>query len=152
MDHQDRQILAELQRDSSRPVQDIADKIGLSATPTARRIRLMKEAGIIAGERAILDKGRLGLGVCVFIFVRTNQHNEDWLKRFAKGVSAMPEIVEFHRMSGDIDYVLRVVVPDIAAYDAFYKRLIEQVDITDVSSTFAMECIKYTTALPLEYV
>jgi Lrp/AsnC family transcriptional regulator len=100
---------------------------------------------------ALLDASQLNVAVTVFVSVRTSQHNSVWLDKFAKAVVEFPEVVEFYRMSGDIDYLLRVVVPDIAAYDAFYKRLIDRIDLSDVSSSFAMEQIKYTTALPLNY-
>ncbi len=101
---------------------------------------------------ALLERAHLNLGIDVFVAVRTNQHNIEWLEKFAKAVVDFPEVVEFYRMSGEMDYLMRVVVPDIPAYDRFYKRLIQQANISDVSSSFAMERIKYTTALPLDYV
>jgi Lrp/AsnC family transcriptional regulator len=112
----------------------------------------MEEDGVIKGRMAILDPAKVNAKVTVFVFVTTNQHNEDWLTRFSKVINDMPEVVEFYRMSGQIDYLLRVVVPDIEAYDAFYKRLVSRIDIMDVSSAFAMERIKETTALPLSYM
>lgn len=151
MDSIDKSILQCLQRDVTLSTASIAERIGLSTTPCWRRIQLLEKAGVIKSRVAVLDRGKLNVGVDVFVSIRTNQHTEQWLDKFAKTVSAMPEVMEFYRMSGDIDYLLRVVVPDIAAYDQFYKRLIKQVDISDVSSSFAMESIKYTTALPLEY-
>ncbi len=151
LDEFDRRILTILQEDAARPVAEIAKQVGLSATPCWRRIRLLEEAGVIRGRVALLDRGKLNVGVTVFVAVRTNQHNQDWLERFARAVESMPEVVEFYRMAGDIDYLLRVVVPDIAAYDGVYKRLIEKIDLTDVSSSFAMEEMKYTTAIPLTY-
>lgn len=149
IDEIDRRILAELQRDAARPVQDIANSVGLSATPTARRIRHLKDSGIIAREAALLDPVKLGLKVTAFIFVRTSEHNEDWLTRFSKGVQDIPEITEFYRMSGDVDYFLKAVIPDISHYDRVYKKLIKVAPLSDVSSSFAMEELKATTELPL---
>lgn len=147
----DRKILALLQEDASQPVAVIAEKVGLSPSPCWRRMQKLEEDGYIRGRVAVLDPDRLNVGVTVFVAVRTNQHDLDWLEKFAAAVRDFPEVVEFYRMSGDIDYLMRVVVPDIAAYDAFYKRLIQRVTLSDVSSSFAMETIKYTTALPLAY-
>ena len=109
----------------------------------------MEESGIIRKRVALLDPKKIGVGMSVFVAVRTDQHNADWLTEFANMVAAMPEVVEFYRMSGEVDYLLRVVVPDMASYDQFYRKLIANVQLTDVSSSFAMEEIKYTTALPL---
>ncbi|MHA1107975.1 MAG: Lrp/AsnC family transcriptional regulator [Alphaproteobacteria bacterium] len=151
MDGFDKKILALLQEDATLPVAELADKVGLSTTPCWRRIQKLEQAGIIRGRVALLDGEALNAGVTVFVSVKTNRHDADWLAEFAAAVSAIPEVVEFYRMSGEIDYLLRVVVPDIAAYDDVYKRLIERVALADVSSSFAMEQIKYTTALPLHY-
>lgn len=112
--------------------------------------RLEKE-GIIRRRVTLLDPVKMRVGVTVFVSVRTSQHNTEWAERFCRGVSLIPEVLEFHRMSGSVDYLLRVVVPDIAAYDGVYKRLIAVADIADVSSSFSMEQIKYTTALPTSY-
>ena len=112
----------------------------------------MEEDGVIKGRVAVLDPAKVNAKVTVFVFVTTNQHNEDWLTRFSQVISEFPEVVEFYRMSGQIDYLLKVVVPDIEAYDAFYKKLVAKIDIMDVSSAFAMERIKNTTALPLGYM
>lgn len=142
-------ILNIIQHDTSFAVADIARRIGLSVTPCWRRIQRLEEQGIIRRRVALLDGEKIGAGLSVFVAVRTNEHNTEWLDHFAKEVSAMPEVVEFYRMSGDVDYLLRVVVSDMAAYDTFYKKLIGKVKLTDVSSSFAMEQIKYTTALPL---
>ena len=147
----DRKILALLQEDVSQPVAAIAERVGLSPSPCWRRIQKLEEDGYIRGRVAVLDPDKLNVGVTVFVAVRTSQHDLTWLETFAAAVRDFPEVVEFYRMSGDIDYLLRVVVPDIAAYDAFYKRLIQRVTLSDVSSSFAMETIKYTTALPLAY-
>ena len=151
LDEFDRKILTILQEDAAKPIADIAKQVGLSPTPCWRRIRLLEEAGVIRGRVAVLDRDKLNVGVTVFVAVRTNQHNQDWLERFARAVEGIPEVVEFYRMAGDVDYLLRVVVPDIAAYDGVYKRLIQKIDLTDVSSSFAMEEMKYTTAIPLSY-
>ncbi len=145
----DRKILDLLQRDAALSVAEIAERVGLSATPCWRRIRNLEKTGVIRRRVALLDRERLGLGVTVYVAVRTREHSAAWLDTFADAVRALPEVLELHRMSGDIDYLLKVVVADIAAYDAFYKRLIERVPLSDVSSSFAMEEIKSTTALPL---
>jgi Lrp/AsnC family transcriptional regulator len=152
MDDADRKILALLQEDLSLPVAEIADRVGLSPTPCWRRIQRLEESGVIRKRVALLDGDKLNVGVTVFVAVRTNEHSAEWLDQFARAVSEFPEVVEFYRMSGDIDYLIRLVVPDIAAYDAFYRRLIAKVRLSDVSSSFAMEEIKYTTALPLGYI
>jgi Lrp/AsnC family transcriptional regulator len=151
MDPTDRRILACLQEDATLPLAEIAKRVGLSSTPCWRRIQKLEQDGVILKRVALLNGAKLNCGVTVFVSVRTSQHNAAWLERFAAAVAEIPEVVEFYRMSGEIDYLLRVVVPDIAAYDAFYKRLIEHIDLSDVSSSFAMEQIKFTTALPLTY-
>jgi len=148
----DKKILKLLQDDASMPVAEIAAKVHLSAAPCWRRIQKLKDAGVIRKQVALCDAKKLAVGVTVFVSVKTSQHNAAWFERFAKGVADIPQVVEFYRMSGDIDYLLRVVVPDIDAYDAVYKRLIRIAELHDVSSSFAMEQIKYTTALPLDYV
>jgi len=151
LDEIDRKILSVLQGDATLPVATIAERAGVTATPCWRRIQKLEAAGIIRGRVALLDPEKMNVGVTVFVAVRTNQHNLDWAERFCAAVDGIPEVVEFYRMSGDVDYLLRVVVPDIAAYDAVYKRLIKTVELFDVSSSFAMEQIKYTTALPTRY-
>ncbi len=152
MDRTDRMILSILQEDATIPVAEIGRKVGLSTTPCWRRIQKMEEDGVIRRRVAILDPEMVNANVTVFVSVVTNQHNEDWLVRFARIISEFPEVVEFHRMSGNVDYLLKVVVPDITAYDEFYKKLVAKIDITDVSSAFAMERIKETSALPLNYI
>lgn len=152
MDRLDRKILRLLQEDSTLAVADVAKKVGLSTTPCWRRIQKLEEEGVIQRRVAILDPVKVNTRVNVFVSIRTNTHSIEWLRRFAEVVQDFPEVVEFYRMSGDVDYLLRVVVPDIAAYDAFYKKLISKIEIRDVSSTFAMEQIKYTTQLPLDYL
>jgi Lrp/AsnC family transcriptional regulator len=152
MDEIDRKILAVLQEDATLPVSEVAERVGISTSPCWRRIQKLEAEGVIRKRVALLDGDRLNVGVTVFVALRTNRHDIAWLERFAAAVDDIPEVVEFYRMSGDVDYLLKVVVPDIAAYDAVYKRLIQKVSLTDVSSSFAMEQIKYTTALPLDYV
>lgn len=149
LDDIDRQILALLQEDASLPVSEIAARVGLSTTPCWKRIHNLKEEGVIARQVVLCDPDKLQLGTTVFVEVSTNQHNETWLASFAKAVQSIPEIVEVYRMSGDVDYLLRVVVADIKGYDAVYKRLIKACQLHDVSSSFAMERIKYSTALPI---
>ncbi len=151
LDAIDKKILALLQQDAALPVAEIAEKVNLSTTPCWRRIQRLEEAGVIRQRVALLEPAKLNLGVTAFVAVKTNQHNASWLKKFAEAVADIPEIVEVYRMSGDVDYLLRVVVPDIAGYDAVYKRLIQKVELFDVSSSFAMERMKFTTALPLNY-
>ncbi|MGK0169627.1 MAG: Lrp/AsnC family transcriptional regulator [Gammaproteobacteria bacterium] len=151
MDRIDKRILAQLQEDSTLSLAQLAQRVGLSTTPCWRRVQKLERDGIIKARVTLLDRDHLNLGVDVFVAIKTNQHTAQWLEKFARVVAEFPEVVEFYRMSGDIDYLMRVVVPDIAAYDSFYRRLIREVDITDVSSSFAMERLKYTTALPLDY-
>lgn len=151
MDKIDRNILRLLQEDSTLSTADIAEQVGLSTTPCWRRIQRLEETGVIRKKVALLSRDKLNLGVNVFVAVKTNQHNWEWLANFSKAVNEFPEVVEFYRMAGESDYLLRVVVPDIPAFDTFYKKLVQTSDLSDVSSSFAMEQIKYTTALPLEY-
>lgn len=152
MDRLDRKILRLLQEDATMAVADVAKRVGLSTTPCWRRIQKLEEEGVIRKRVALLDPDKVNTRVTVFVSIRTNSHSTEWLKRFSEVVGEFPEVAEFYRMSGDIDYLLRVVVPDIAAYDAFYKRLIGRIEIRDVSSAFAMERIKSTTELPLDYL
>ena len=152
MDRLDRKILRLLQEDATLAVADIAKKVGLSTTPCWRRIQKLEEDGVVMRRVAVLDPAKINTKVTVFVSIRTGSHNVEWLKRFSELVQDFPEVVEFYRMSGDVDYLLKVVVPDIAAYDAFYKRLIAKIEIRDVSSSFAMEQIKYTTEMPLDYM
>jgi Lrp/AsnC family transcriptional regulator len=131
---------------------DRLDRMILSSLQEDATVQKMEEDGVIKGRVAVLDPAKVNAKVTVFVFVTTNQHNEDWLTRFSRIISEFPEVVEFYRMSGQVDYLLKVVVPDIEAYDVFYKKLVGKIDIMDVSSTFAMERIKNTTALPLGYM
>jgi Lrp/AsnC family transcriptional regulator len=149
MDAIDRKILAVVQEDASLSVAEIGNRVGLSSTPCWKRIQRLEADGVIQKRVAVIDQDKLGLGVTVFVSVETEDHSEVWLTRFAQLVGAMPEVLEFYRMAGDVDYMLRVVVTDIAGYDAFYKRLIAAVPLKNVTSRFAMEKIKSTTALPI---
>ena len=149
MDAIDRKILAVLQKDASLSVAEIGNRVGLSSTPCWKRIQRLEADGVIQRRVAIVDQDRLGLGVTVFVSVETGDHSEEWLKRFADVVSGLPEVMEFYRMAGDVDYMLRVVVTDIQGYDAFYKKLIAAVPLKNVTSRFAMEKIKSTTELPI---
>jgi Lrp/AsnC family transcriptional regulator len=149
MDAIDRKILTVLQDDASLSVAEIGSRVGLSSTPCWKRIQRLEADGIIQKRVALVDQDRVGLGITVFVSVETGDHSQDWLQNFAKTVGAMPEVMEFYRMAGDVDYMLRVVVPDMTGYDGFYKRLIAAVPLKNVTSRFAMEKIKSTTALPI---
>lgn len=149
MDTIDRKILAVLQDDASLSVAEISQRVGLSSTPCWKRIQRLEADQVIQKRVAIIDPEKLGLGVTVFVSVETDDHSVGWLKHFAEVVGAMPEVMEFYRMAGDVDYMLRVVVADIQGYDTFYKRLVAAVPLKNVTSRFAMEKIKSTTALPI---
>ncbi len=150
MDALDKKILHHLQIDNRIPVNELAELVGCSRTVCWRRIKSLEEAGIIRGNVALLSREKVGLPVTVFVNVKTASHETDWLEKFARAVETFPEITEFYRMSGDVDYLLKVVVPDIASYDEFYRRLITAIPLSDVSSNFAMEEIKFTTAIPVK--
>jgi Lrp/AsnC family transcriptional regulator len=152
MDKKDLQILSVLQRNAATPLAELAAAVSLSSTPCWRRVQKLYESGVIRQQVALCDPIKLNLPVTVFVSIRTSQHSDAWMKRFVQGTRDIPEIVEIYRMSGDVDYLLKIVVPDIAGYDAVYKRLIKSVELQDVSSSFAMEVLKSTTALPLDYV
>ena len=149
MDAIDRKILSVLQEDASLSVAEIGSRVGLSSTPCWKRIQRLEADGIITKRVALIDQDKIGLGITVFVSIETDDHSQDWLARFAELVGAMPEVMEFYRMAGDVDYMLRVVVPDIAGYDTLYKKLIATVPLKNVTSRFAMERIKSTTALPI---
>jgi Lrp/AsnC family transcriptional regulator len=151
MDDIDRRILRVLQEAADLPVAEVAERVGLSPSPCWRRIQKLEAEGVIQRRVALLSPEKMNVGVTVFVAIRTSQHDADWLARFAERVTRIPEVVELYRMSGEIDYMMRVVVPDIKAYDDVYKRLIAAVPLFDVSSSFAMETLKYTTALPVDY-
>ncbi len=148
MDAIDRKILNLLQRDATLSIAEIGERVGLSQTPCWKRIQRLEANGIIEKRVALLDPEKIGLGLTVFVSVEAPDHSTAWLARFAELVSAMPEVLEFYRMAGDVDYMLRVVVPDMRAYDAFYKRLIAAAPLKNVTSRFAMERVKSTTILP----
>jgi Lrp/AsnC family transcriptional regulator len=149
MDAIDHRILSVLQEDASLSVAEIGSRVGLSSTPCWKRIQRLESEGVIVRRVALIDPAKIGLGITVFVSIETGDHSQAWLARFADTVGAMPEVMEFYRMAGDVDYMLRVVVPDIAGYDAFYKKLIGTVPLKNVTSRFAMEKIKSTTALPI---
>ncbi len=149
MDAIDRKILAVLQEDASLSVAEIGQRVGLSSTPCWKRIQRLEAEGVITKRVALVDAEKVGLGITVFVSVETSDHSREWLDHFAQVVGAMPEVMEFYRMAGDVDYMLRVVVPDIQGYDTFYKKLIAAIPLKNVTSRFAMEKIKSTTALPI---
>lgn len=145
----DRRIISELQKDASLAVGEIAERVGASPSSCWRRIQKLEQSGVITGRVALADPEKLGLGLSVFVSVRTSRHNIDWLEDFATAVAAMPEVIGFYRLAGEIDYLLHVVLPDIGALDAFYKKLVSDADLSNVSSHLVMERIKHTTELPV---
>ena len=147
----DRKILERLQRDAEIQVADLASEVGTSTSSCWRRIHRLRETGVLTRQVALVDPRKVNVGVTVFVAVKTSRHTPEWFEHFRATAESIPEVVEFYRMSGDIDYLLRVVVPDIAAYDSVYKRLTRGTDLADVSSSFAMEELKFTTAVPLDY-
>ena len=149
MDAIDRKILNVLQQNSSLSVAEIGQRVGLSSTPCWKRIQRLEADGVILKRVALVDQNKVGVGINVVVSIETGDHSQEWLERFAQTVSAMPEVLDFFRMAGDVDYLLRVVVADMPAYDAFYKRLIAAIPLKNVTSRFAMEKIKSTTALPI---
>jgi Lrp/AsnC family transcriptional regulator len=151
MDKLDRKILDILQKDASLTAAEIAERVGLSKAPCWRRIQRLRDTGVIRRTVALLDARALNVGTTVFVTIKAPSHSAAWYERFAKVVRDLPEVTELHRMSGDVDYLLRVVVPDIEAYDVVYKRLITALEMLDVSASFSLETIKSTTALPLSY-
>ena len=149
LDEIDRRILAALQRDASQPLDALGEVIGLSRNALWRRIKALEDAGIIRARVALIDPDAVGLGLTVFIQVRTNAHDADWLGKFARATRAMPEILGAYRMTGELDYLIRARVRDVSDYDRLYQTLISRVDLSDVSASFVMEEIKDTRALPL---
>ncbi|HXG81476.1 MAG TPA: Lrp/AsnC family transcriptional regulator [Sphingomicrobium sp.] len=149
MDATDRKILSILQEDASLSIAEVASRVNLSQTPCWRRIQKMEEAGIIQRRVAIVDPQAIGLDLTVFVEIETGDHSKAWLERFAGAIAAMPEVMGFYRMAGDVDYLLQVTVANMAAFDAFYQRLIELVPLKNVTSRFAMERVKCTTAYPI---
>ncbi len=152
MDKKDKAILAALQDDATMTVSDIAAQIGLSKSACWRRIQALEEDGVISARVTLLNQEKLGLDLTVYAMIRTHEHTQEWFNHFHAMVTTMPNVMEVHRLSGDVDYLLRAVVPDIRSYDEMYKEMISKVDLYDVSSSFSMETIKYTTALPLDYL
>ena len=152
LDKIDLKILAALQSDAPLTTAEIAERAGVSPTPCWRRIQRLEETGYIRKRVALLDREKLNVGVTVFVAIRTSQHSVEWLEKFHAALRDIPEVVEFHRLSGNIDYLVKAVVPDIAAYDALYKKLITRIELSDVTSMFAMEELKNTTELPLSHV
>ena len=152
MDRIDHRILSLLQRNAALSLAEIAEQVGLSSSPCWRRIQNLEAAGVIARRVTLLDRRKLNLRTVVFVRIKTDDHSQAWLDRFAEAISAIDEVVEFYRMGGDTDYLLKIVVPDIDGYDQVYKRLIQVPGLADVSASFAMEEIKHTTALPLDYL
>lgn len=152
MDIKDREILSCLQSDATMSLADISKRVHLSSTPCWRRIEKLKQQGVIEKQVALLNREALNLGLTAFVGIRTNQHNPEWLKRFAEAVRDIPEIVEVYRMSGEMDYMLRVVIPDVKAFDSVYSQLIANIELHDVTTSFAMEDLKYSTELPLDYI
>ncbi len=150
MDATDRKILAILQDDASLSVADVAARVNLSQTPCWRRIQKLTDSGVITKRVALVDPDALGLGLTVFVEIETGDHSQEWLGKFAAAIKEMPEVMEIYRMAGDVDYMLRITVPNMAAVDTFYQRLISLVPLKNVTSRFAMERVKYTTAYPVE--
>lgn len=152
LDRIDKRILAELQRDAGQSLVTLAEQVGLSKNPCWRRIQKLQDAGVIRARVALLDATALNLGVTVFMNIRTNQHSVEWVNKLTSAIADIPEIVEYYRMSGEVDYLLKIVAPNIGAFDAVYKKLISRVEIFEISSHFAMEELKSTTELPLNYI
>ena len=150
LDKMDFAILAALQADGALSMAALSERVGLSATPCWKRVKRLEEEGYIEKRVALVNRHKVGLPVTVFVSVRTSHHDQKWLAKFAAAVVDLPEVQEFHRMSGDVDYLLKVVTTDIDGYDRFYKKLIKAAELTGVSSAFSMEQIKFTTALPLD--
>jgi Lrp/AsnC family transcriptional regulator len=149
MDEIDRSLLAMLQQDATLSIAQMAERVGLSATPCWKRIQKLEAAGIITRRVALVDPRRVGVGLSVLVSIEAGEHTPAWLERFSTGVADIPEVMEVYRMAGDVDYLLRVAVADMAEYDLFYKKLIALAPMKNVTSRFAMECIKHTTAYPL---
>jgi Lrp/AsnC family transcriptional regulator len=147
----DKRILSVLQENADLPISELSKKVNLSATPCWARINKLYKQGFITKKVAVVDRLKLNLNVVAFVQIKTSNHNMEWARKFVKAISDMPEVIEFYRLSGSIDYLLKVLVPSIEKYDEFYKKLTDKVDLTDVSSSFSMEEIKQTSSLPLDY-
>ena len=152
MDRKDKAILAAIQDDATLTVAELAEHVGLSKSACWRRIQILEEEGIVGARVTLLDQEKLGLHLTVYSAIRTHEHTAEWFSGFYKMVSSMQNVMEVHRLSGDIDYLMRSVVPDVQSYDEMYKEMIACIDLYDVSSSFSMEKIKYTTALPLDHL
>jgi Lrp/AsnC family transcriptional regulator len=152
MDRIDCKILVALQDDADLPLTEVAKRAGLSPSPCWRRMQKLAETGVIKRRVVLVDPERLNVGVMVFVSIRTNCHDPEWSRKFCEGAAKIPEVIEFYRLTGRVDYLLKIVVPSIAAYDKIYNKIIKIAAIYDVSSSFSMETIKYTTALPVSYV
>ena len=152
MDTKDKAILDALQRDADLTVAELAARIGMSKSACWRRIQALEEDGIIGAKVTLLDQEKLGLDLTVYSAIRTHEHTADWFDGFHRLVTGMPNVMEVHRLAGNVDYLIRAVVPDMQSYDEMYKEMISKVDLYDVSSSFSMETIKYTTALPLDHL
>lgn len=152
MDRKDKAILAALQDDAGLTVAELADRVGLSKSACWRRIQALEDEGVIGARVTLLDPQKLGLNLTVYSAIRTHQHTADWYQGFHRMVTSMPNIIEVHRLAGEVDYLIRAVVPDMASFDSMYREMISKVDLYDVSSSFSMETIKYTTALPLDHL
>lgn len=152
MDKTDLDIVEFLQTDASCSLNELAEAVHLSPTPCWRRVQRLRERGVLKQQVTLCDPTQLDLRVTAFVFIRAAQHNESWMQRFVEGARTLPEIVEIHRMAGEIDYLLKVCLPDIAAYDRFYKKLIGVADLQDISASFSMETVKFTTALPVDHL
>ena len=146
----DRKIIAELMRDATLPVAQIADKVGLSQTPCWKRIQKLESSGVLTGRVALADPARLGFGLTVFVGIEAPDHSVEWRQAFLKAIETLPEIMEAYRMAGEMDYLLRIAVQDMAAFDLLYKRLTDAVPIKNVTSHFSMERVKFTTAYPVD--
>ena len=152
LDSFDQKILHVLGDDGRVSWRDLAARIGLSFTPTLRRVRKLEEEGIIRAKVALLDRKKLNINVIVMVFIKTAQHNAEWIEKFHNHIHTIDEVIEVYRMAGETDYLLKVAVPDVLEYDKVYKKIIQISGLTDVSSSFAMEQIKYTTELPLNFL
>ena len=150
LDQIDRKIIAELMRDATLPVAQIADRVGLSQTPCWKRIQRLQDSGVLTARVALADPARLGFGLTIFVGIEAPDHGTEWRDAFAKAVETLPEIMEVYRMAGEMDYLLRVAVPDMATFDGLYKRLTDAVPIKNLTSHFAMERMKFTTAYPVD--
>jgi Lrp/AsnC family transcriptional regulator len=151
MDATDRKLLDILQHDAGLSLDDLSARVALSRNACWRRVKRLEDDGVIKARVTLLDASRINVGLTAFIALRTTEHSAKWLDQFSKAVRDLPEIVGVYRMTGDVDYLLQAVIPDVAAYDRLYKRLIGKITLADVSSSFVMEEIKSTTVLPLDY-